>query len=389
MKIRAFIKILFQQMYREWFTILLVFAIFPIAFSGMLAFFQRDDFTPNPHIGKIEINVIDEDNSQYSQGLESFLKSNELGHIIDVKEDKETKYQLIIPKGYGQGLLLGEEISIVLNLGDKASITSTKIITDIVNRYNEEVSQQILLLQRIDKKTASQQDQIELQNRIIESINKIYNTDAIEGYIVEDKTTLTSFEYYSISLLGYMLIMLILTSTAGFYLEMENGMFERILSTSISKRQYLNYGLVNVFIQSIILNLLYVFVYRATGLSFTGSMKTLILLVLAQSLLATSVGGFFVAYFKKKIAMIVINGLLIIQMVIGAGALPLGKVTGSSLLQAIGNYSPDILISRAYRNYVIYDSFQSVYMFLVAMIVLSIIFYTLSIMKVNLKWGEK
>jgi len=96
MRLRAFIKILFKQLYREWFTMLLVFAIFPIAFSGMLAFFQRDDFTPNPQIDKIEINVIDEDSSQYSQGLEAFLKSKDLRDIIDVKEEEGTKLWSII-----------------------------------------------------------------------------------------------------------------------------------------------------------------------------------------------------------------------------------------------------------------------------------------------------
>lgn len=87
-----------------------------------------------------------------------------------------------------------------------------------------------------------------LVKEISKDITKIYKKDAIRNSIVKSTRNLISFEYYSVSILSFMFIVTIITLCNGYYEEKRKGIFQRTLSTSISKVQYFNYSLVSWYI---------------------------------------------------------------------------------------------------------------------------------------------
>lgn len=60
--------------------------------------------------------------------------------------------------------------------------------------------------------------------------------------------------------------------------------------------------------------------YRITGLSFQGSLPILILLIIVQSLLITTISGFLTAFFRKKILVPILYILMLLQLILGVSA---------------------------------------------------------------------
>ncbi|MCS4517093.1 hypothetical protein JTS93_17260 [Clostridium botulinum] len=114
----------------------------------------------------------------------------------------------------------------------------------------------------INKMDISKERKDLLVKEISKDITKIYKKDAIRNSIVKSTRNLTSFEYYSVSILSFMFIVTIITLCNGYYEEKRKGIFQRTLSTSISKVQYFNYSLVSWYIFAVLFNSIYVLSYR-------------------------------------------------------------------------------------------------------------------------------
>lgn len=65
-----------------------------------------------------------------------------------------------------------------------------------------------------------------LVKEISKDITKIYKKDAIRNSIVKSTRNLTSFEYYSVSILSFMFIVTIITLCNGYYEEKRKGIFK-------------------------------------------------------------------------------------------------------------------------------------------------------------------
>lgn len=377
MKFLAYLKISLIQTVRESKQLFLVFAVFPIALGIMLAYFQKDLFTPSTDISRIPITITDEDNSKYSESLIVYLNSKSLQDIIEVIQDKKKAHcEILIPKGYEDKFLKERKNSINIKLNSNSSESSANILTKIINNYIEELDLQLLL-----KKNTSEET---LVNSINKKLNEIYTTDTIYPILVNLKKNLDSFEYYSISLLGFMFMMLIISLSASFYIDKENGMYDRIMSTATTKAQYFNYNLATCLATAIFLNLVYVFTYRITSLSFKGPLGVLLSIILVQSILVTSVTGLFTAFFNKKVSSLVLTVLLFVQVIIGGGFIPLEKLGLSNSILMLSNFSPDSFLKNAYKNFLIYGNYSSVNNYIIIMLLFSVIIYFISITKIKL-----
>lgn len=390
MKLRAYIKLTFIQLIRQLPLLLLIFAVFPLFLSGMMAYIQNDTFTPNVTVSKMEIRLIDEDRTSFSQSLMDYLNSDELQHIIAIEnEAQKPQLEVIIPKGYGNGLISTKEASIKIKALEKGTGTESAILSQIIDRYNEEMSQQLLISNNIQNLELNEDNKVQLSNLINIELQKIYSTDSIRSSIVTLKKSLTAFEFYSVSMLGFMFIMLIMTMAAGVFTEKENGLYNRIISTSLSRNQYFDYTLISSFILALVLNIAYLLPYRVTGLSFQGPLPLLALIILLQSLLATTAAGMLLAFLNKKTVMIGMNIILIVQMVLGGSFFPFEKLSSNLVLKSLSNFSPDVLLNKAYKGYILFGSFDSIKYNLLSMLFISALFYIISRIKVRVRWGEQ
>lgn len=390
MKLKAYIKLTFIQTIREFPALFLIFGVFPLLLSGVLAYVQNDAFTPKLAVSKMEIRLIDEDKTSFSQSLTDYLRSNELQKVITIANEKQKpQLEVIIPNGYGNGLISTKEASIKIKALEKGTGTELAILSQIIDRYNEEASQQLLISNSIQKLELNESEKVQLSNSINMELQKIYSSDSINSNFVTLMKSLTSYEFYSISMLGFMFIMLIMTMTAGVFTEKENGLYNRIISTSLSRNQYFDYTQVSNFIFALILNIAYVFSYRLTGLSFQGPLPLLVLIIMVQSLLATTAAGVLLAFLNKRTVMIGMNVILIAQMVLGGSFFPFEKLSSNLILKNLNNFSPDVLLNKAYKSYIIFGSFDSIKYNLLSMLFISALFYILSRIKVRVRWGER
>lgn len=375
MKFKAFLKLTAKSTIKNLPSILLTFSIFPIFLGLIIGYFQKDTFTPSVEAPIMKVNIVDKDNTIQSKNLIKFLNSEEIKKIIEIDE-KKSKYELIIPKAYEASLLNNSESNIEIHVKKDGSVRRAEILGDIIDRYNAAISEGLYIEDRIEKASISQEE--------IETIGKkifaAYNTELIENKLVKNKKSLTSYEHTSIIYLSYMLLLVLMSSNKG-----TDEFHNRIMSTPITKIQYFKYNQGTFYFLALFLNILYVMTYRISGLSFQGSLPILILIILAQTLLISSLSGFITAFFKKKFITPILSVLMIMQLLLGLTS-PTVESTNFEFLKLVAKkYSPDILISSTFRNYLIYNKLDSIKYNLILIILVSIALYILSLLK--LKWG--
>ncbi|WP_125154880.1 ABC transporter permease [Clostridium rectalis] len=392
MRLRAFIKLTLKSLLKELPIMIFTFAVFPIVLSSLYGYFQKDMFNPKNEIEKISIYVEDHDNSKLSKGFTHFLESNQLKEFIDIKKYREKAGQeLIIPKGYEKAIMEDKLAVVKINEREKDREISSKILKDLTDNYMKEVKNNFIIENNINKMDISKDKKDLLIKETSNEITNIYIKDSIKNSIVKDTRNLTSYEYYSVSILSFMFIVTIMSLCNGYYDEKKKGIFQRMLSTTISKVEYFNYSLVSWYIFAILFNLIYVLAYRLLGLSFSGNFGLLILIILSKSLLEVAVSSLVIAFFKnKKMAMIFLNTIIIVSVSLGGVFFPLDKVINNfnKIFKILSDFSPNVLIIKTYKSFFIYNSFESIKYFLMTFVSISIVLYCISLIKINVKWGE-
>ena len=378
MKHKAFLKLTAKSTIKNLPRVLLAYGIFPIFLALIIGYFQKDAFTPSVENPIMKISIVDEDNTIQSENLISFLNSEEMGKIIEI-DSEDYKYKLIIPKGYEESLSNKNENNVEIHMGKKASTMSGKLLGDLIDGYNIEISKAIYIEGKMLESNISQEE-ISIMG---EKILKAYNTELIENKFIKVKKSLSSFEHSSITFLSYMIFLVLMNSNAD---TKENSAFHnRIMSTPITKIQHFNCEYFAFYFMALFLNTIYIMTYRITGLSFQGSLPILILLIIVQSLLVTTISGFLTAFFRKKILVPILYILMLLQLILGVSAPAIEGMNFEFLKIISKKYSPDILISSTFRNYLIYNNLESIRGNLILIIGISIGLYILSILK--LKWS--
>ncbi|EJP6471102.1 ABC transporter permease [Clostridium sp. L74] len=392
MRLKAFIKLTLRSVLRELPIMIFTFAIFPIVLSSLYGYFQKDMFNPKNEIDKVAIYIEDRDNSKLSNEFIKFLGSNELNEFIDIKKSKEKAIEeVIIPKGYEKGIIGDKEIIIKISERKKDKEVVSKILKELIDNYTREVKNNFTIENSINKMDISKEKKELLLKETSEDITRIYKKDTIKNLIVKSTRNLTSYEYYSVSILSFMFIVTIISLCNRYYEDKRKGIFQRTLSTSISKVQYFNYSLVSWYIFAVLFNSIYVLSYRLLGLSFKGNIGLLLLIVLTKSLLEVAISSVVIAFFKEqKMAAIFLNIVIVITVSLGGVFYPLDKVINSfnKIVRVISDFAPNVLIMKTYKTFLIYNSFEAIKYNLITFILISMALYSISLLKINMKWGD-
>lgn len=387
MKLLAFVKTVFKTTTKNLLPLLFTFSIFPISLGLITGYFNEDIFVPSADMPLMAIRIIDEDNSEESKNLISFLEGEEMNDLVEVKGEEDGDYIITIPEGYGKGFLNNENIPVKINVTDGASTQQGNMLAEIIDKYNEERYLSLRIQENIEKKSDTKEKE-ELYQRINSQISKIYNHGAIENIIITVKKSLTSYEHFSITFLSYMLLMVVSSLINGDYVTRENELYSRIRVAPLTETQYFNYNLVSSYMFVVIFNSLYVLTYRILGLSFTGPLPLLVIIILVQSLLGTVLATLLSLFLNKQMANVIVNVLIIAQLIAGITYRSLSKIGDGILANIIDQYSPDALIVNTYRNYLIYGDFNSIKIGLLSMLVISMIIYIISLIGFKRKSGE-
>ncbi len=386
MKLFAFIKTVFKSTVKNFYSLILVFSIFPIFLGLVVGYFNKDMFVPSANMPLIAVKVIDRDKSQESKNLMNFLESQAMKNIVDLKEEGE--YIITIPEGYEESLLNNGNIPVEIEVTEEGRPRYGNMLAEIVDKYNEERYFNLMIEKNIEDISQREEEREALYERIHGQIAKIYNDKLIENTIVTTRKNLTSYEHFSITFLSYMLFMVISFLINGDYLVRENELYYRIIAAPLTEVQYFNYNFISSYIFVVVFNLLYVLVYRLLGLSFTGSIHLLIVIVLAQSLLSTILSAFVSLFLDKRTSNVLLSVLIIFQLIAGVTYVPISKIGNGILTSIVDRYAPAALIIRTYRNYLIYNNFSSINRGILSMLVASVIIYIICLIGLERKRGE-
>lgn len=384
MKLLAYIKLSIKSLIRELPAFVLSYAMYPIILALLLGYIQKDDFTPQINQPIFSIEVVDEDNTDASKGLVSYLESEEISKILTVEKNnsEDLDYTLIIPKDYNMSLTGEKKIEFKIEASEDASTSKGNLLANLVDNYNKEISKALLIEKNIAN---SSLDKTEINS----IISKAYSTNSIQFEKYSGEKTLSSYEYFSISFLGFIFILFIMAIINSDNMEKEIGLYSRIMSTSITKVQYFNFNLISNYLMMIVINSLYIFSFRLGGLSFSGSLSILWVIILLQSLVITLIGSLISTIFKKKYGVMVAQIYLMFHMIFGGMMGSPKNFSHIEVFQFFSKYKPDVLISNTYRNYLIYNDFSSISSYLLGMIIFSIIIYLVNIIAAKREWGLK
>ncbi|WP_027624038.1 ABC transporter permease [Clostridium lundense] len=384
MRVKATIKVIVKGVISQWKQVLLMFAIFPLIMSLIMSNFQKDVFRPEVTINKINISIVDKDNSKTSYNFKELFNEKGLREIFNVTSKSE--YEIVIPKGYESNLINRKESTIEVNEKKRVSRNNELIIKSVIEQYGKSLTETMIISKKI--KDMSIEDKDKLFNEIINNINKNLSKTSIKENIIQGQRVLTAFENQSATMMTLMVFSIILSCIAGYNMDKENGSNKRLLSTPMTKYNFFNLDVLLFFITSLIYALVYILAFRIPGLAFKGvSVLNMTAIVICQSLLIASTSGIIIAFFGKKTATTVAILLMYTHIIFGGGFIPVKDIDNKVFL-TISKCSPGNIISEAYRNCILFNSFNTISRYLIIMIVVSVILYSLSILKIKMGWED-
>lgn len=389
MRLKAFIKVMLKGLVREWKVILFTFIIFPMVTSVLYGYFQKELFTPENIMSKYYINIIDEDKSEASTGLKELFNNEEVKDFIVLTEDKEKlQVEVVIPKGYESALIGLKEEEIVLKQLNEKGEPVIAAVSSIVEKYNKAVQEGILINDKVVKSSLSQEDKEKLMVDIGGKFKSFQTEKSIKTNIYTEGKNLTSFQYYSISIFSFISLLVIQSLTSSYYAERENGLVKRYLAAPMSKVQYFNYILISNFTFSLIVNSIYVMVYKISNMSFQGSYGILILILIILSILEATLAGFLVAFFKdKRIGGVFIQAFILLSVSVGGAFFPVDKV-GGKVLTVLSVIAPNTHIINVFKAYILENTLNSIINPLMIMATIAVVSYLISFIKVRVKWED-
>ncbi|MBC8059724.1 MAG: ABC transporter permease [Clostridiaceae bacterium] len=384
LRIKASIKVTFKGIFAQWKFILLVYAILPLLLSITMGYFQKGIFQPETTIDKINIRIIDEDNSKTSQAFIEVFETEGLKKLFNLTNKGE--YVLTIPKGYEDSISKLKETTIRVDEKERTSRSNEIIIKSIVNQYGKSVTETLIISNKIE--ALNIQDKEKIFNEVISSLTRISGENALKTNILKGERTLNSFENQAASMMTFMLFIIVMGCVGAYHLDKENGCFRRLISTPITKATFFNLDLLIFFISSFIYGLIYILSFRVTGLAFKGINPINILAILTgQSLLITALSGLVIAFLSKQNSNIVVIIFMYFQIIFGGAFIPIKEVS-SEVFTLLSKFSPGNVISNAYKQCILFNSFEKLVPYLLIMLIVSIVIYIISILKVKIRWEE-
>lgn len=350
-----YVKTTLKSIFSNGAIAIIYFVSLPIIIGLLMGSFLNFQFENPINITKTPIAIVDEDNSTMSKNLSDMISS--LDTLLTVESNEsDADVTIVIPSGYEKSLLSNEENSITLKENNDSSIFLTTLET-ILNEYHKKLS-------------------IQLSNPNVD-LSEIYNKSAVSSSVIGKPIVLNSNEYYAVSLIGFFVTMMIMNLAGGAYKSEELGINKRIYSIPLTRVRLMILDVVAGISYVFILFMIYLLVYRFLGISFTGSFPLLLLISVVTAIFIVSVSNLISTFLPKKYGTIATFAIFLVQIVLGGTFMP---NTGGI------NISPAYFINKLFENYVLFNNFDSLKPFLISSIGISILLYSLALLKEKFSW---
>lgn len=347
----------------NWKQIIIVYGVMPLSICFVMGHFFKDVYDSAPNFDKINITIIDNDKSEESKDFKNLFKGKEIGQVFNVSSKGD--YIITINGGYGENFKKHKSVEIKVDEKKHISDYNEKLIKNIIKDYSE---------------------------GFCTNNKKAYvaaaTTKAFKNNIVNGDRMLSAYEIEASSLIGYMIIVILMGCTKSHDIDRETGVFKRLVSTPIKKEGLFNINILIYFVYSFFLGAVYILAFIVSGIAFTNvNLINWILILVGQSMFCAAVSGFCNAFFNKIYSQVILTLLLVVETILGGEFIPLKTINNAAFL-TVAKYSPLSFISNAYKNAIMFNSFQAISVDLLIMIVVSAAFYLVSLVKVKTSWEE-
>lgn len=362
MKLFYYTKTILKGMLSNVVITVIYFILFPVILAAFMGFFQNS-VKENPlKLSTIKVAIIDNDKSNMSRDLVSFLKSDEMKELIE-ENPNDNDIEIIIPKGYEESVSSLEKNEIKINKLTDELNNSVNTLKTILDKYHQSLY-------------------VSLSGGSNEALQNISGKTIIENININASKTSTSYEILSASMIGFVISMLIFSLIQGSYAESSINLDKRIASSPLSKIQYFYYDSFALLIYSAIIISGYVLFFRVLGISFTGREFPLIILILLSSILIVSMSKFVNELFGAKYGKVV--GALIFSI----------PIIGMEMFTGEGNalkvLAPTHYISKLFNIYNLNGNFNDNIKDFIFIIVFSLTLFAITNIKIILsKEGKK
>ena len=315
----------------------------------------------NPNvIDPIKIELIDEDQSKLSNQLIEFLTDESMNAYLTLTDDSPHT-SLTIPTGYENQILSGSGGFVTLEEISLNNVTiSLEMVQQILNQYHEQ------LMMNLNK-----------EHSTILSI--IYEQSSLQSTYIETPLQLNSMTFYSVGMMGFMILMLIMTFTASGYKSSEMGLKKRYYTAPLTRLRMFHYDLIVNWLYCFLLLIIYVLVYRFLGYSFSGPMWLLIPPILVTSFFIVSISAFIGNFFSVKYGNLIATILFFVQIIFGQSFIP---------SDSLPNLSPAYFITQMFQHYILQGTWTSIQTPLLITLVIGLLLYVPTYLKEKYRFWE-
>lgn len=361
MRLLYYIKTTLKGMVSNGAITILYFIGFPIILAAFMGFVQNTAHDAPLKLKPLNIQIIDEDNTEISKSLVEFLKSEDMKDVVNIVEEKPTA-EIIIKEGYEKNILSLNKGEVIINKKEEGYIYSTNTVKIVLDKYHQSLY-------------------VSLSGGSLEDLNKVTGQSIIEDEIIDVPKSSSTFEQTVASMIGFVISMLIFSSIQAGYSDISMNLDKRINSAPLSRTQILLYETTALLVYVFIIISAYVMFFRIAGMGFEGEFISLMVLVLTASILVVSTVKFILTLFGAKYGRI-FGGLVFILPIIG-GEIFMGKGNTISLL------TPTHYLNNAFSLYNSNGNLEGAGKWILLLLGLSIAAFLITMIKENFKDRRK
>ena len=363
-----YFKVSIKSILGQWKMLLLSFAVMPLMMIVMLGFFSNQGLDQES-LKKVLIKVEDKDNTTLSTELASIFNND----MFEITDDAE--YVVTIPNGYEQNMFNNEVTNLNIESQKNRGQTKENIISSYLNAYIKEVSIFLNLSHY----------EIENKEEIISGLQTIDTSSMIKQIVLEQEHKLGAYEVTTISISGFVIIMILTNLGVGIYQQTGTGIEKRNHTLPLSRNKMLILDFVTYFIMSIIEMIFFIAPLIILNLALGNVILQLIPVILLASILTSSIALMITTIAGKKYGTMVLYGLMYVELFFGG----IFANFNIDFVSQMKGYSPGSIISSIIENLLINQNFDGVGHFFVIGIIISIVSILVAYIKNKIEWGKQ
>lgn len=372
---------------REIFVYIMAFLIFPIAMSFFYGYFQDRAFKGTYQIDKFTIAIEDNDNSNNSKILKTVFQDEQFKNTFTL-DDKTPDITVVIPEGFEKSIQNGDESTIEIKASKKELAIQEHIVQGILDVFSKNMSMISNVLKEINNSNLSEGEKTNLLNEYTKKISDIVKTSSVKSEVLMSSDKLNSREYFSISIVSFVSMIMIITFSQDYLKERKDGTLRRIASISVNGSKLFIGKILSFFIIAFIDIIVYVLFYRFIGISFQQNIVLLIIAVMGNALFISLLTGLIISIFKdEKIMKVVVNALMFFAVSIGGAFFPL-DIIDNKFLNIASRFSPNTWICSLYKKSMIENNLSSMLPSLEILATVILISFCMGIIRMSRRWEE-